>query len=168
MESAARKSKHPGGRPRKFSEPSQPVTVTLPDRTLAQLRSIDEDRARAIVKAVDQTVGRGTRPSRRVEVVEMSPGMGILVVPGSRSLRSIPWLRMIEVAPMRHLLAIVSGTPIEKVEVALLDLIDNAKISVPDEVELLRMLREKIGDLRRGQRISKAEILVITRREGKV
>jgi hypothetical protein len=113
-------------------------------------------------------VGRGTRPSRRVEVVEMSPGMGILVVPGSRSLRSIPWLRMIEVAPMRHLLAIVSGTPIEKVEVALLDLIDNAKISVPEEVELLRMLREKIGDLRRGQRISKAEILVITRREGKV
>lgn len=167
MDSVTRKSKHPGGRPRKFSEPSQPVTVTLPDRTLNQLRSIDEDRARAIVKTVDRAMG-GSRQSRRVEAVEMAPGMGLLLVPSNRSLRTIPWLRMIEVAPMRHLLAIVPGTPIEKVELALLDLIDNARTSAPDEVELLKMLRETIGDMRRGERISKAEILVITRRDGNV
>src|SRR5690606_34115626 len=42
----------PVGRPPKFREPSGPVTVTLPNRTLAQLRRIDADRAKAIVKAV--------------------------------------------------------------------------------------------------------------------
>lgn len=168
MVPAGSRPKHPGGRPRKFTEPSQPVTVTLPDRTLDQLRSIDDDRAKAIVKTVDLAVGRVTKPSRRVEVVEMAPGMGVLVVPSNRSLRGIPWLRMIEVAPMRHLLAIIPGTPIEKVEVALLDLIDNAKVTAPDELELLKMLREKIGDMRRGDRISKAEILVITRSDGRL
>jgi hypothetical protein len=154
--------KNLGGRPPKFAEPSQPITVTLPKRTLDQLRSIDGDRAQAIVKAVDAVVGEENRGSE-VEVVEMAPGMGLLVVSSNRSLRGIPWLTMIEVAPMRHLLAITPGTPIEKVEIALMDLIEAARTDAPNELSLLETLREKIGKLRRGLRISKAEILVVSR-----
>ena len=154
-----------GGRPPKFAEPSHPVTITLPDRILDQLHRIDGDRAKAIVKAVDRVLGAGGRGGalRRVELVKISPTASILMVPSNRSLRRIPWLQMIEVAPNRHLLAIDSGTPIEKVELGLLDLIENARSSGSDEVELLEALRETIGTIRRGQRISKAEILVIAR-----
>src|SRR3972149_10641897 len=154
------KRKHPGGRPPKFTDPSHPITITLPDRTLDQLPRIDADRAKAIVKAVDRVLGRGAwggRPLRQGQLVEIAPGASILVVPSNRSLRRLPWLRMIEVAPTRHLLAIVPGTPIERVEVALLDLLENARSSDPDEVDLLEVLRETIGTLRRGERISKAE-----------
>lgn len=157
----ASSERSPGGRPPKFKEPSGPVTVTLPDRTLAQLRSLDDDRARAIVKAVDAVVGSGADGSPHAEVIEMAPGIGVVVIPPNRSLRTIPWLKLIEVAPARYLLTIVPGTPIEKVEIALLDLIEDARSSAPDEVPMLKTLRGKIGQLRRGEKISMAEILFV-------
>jgi hypothetical protein len=150
-----------GGRPPKFTEPSGPVTVTLPNRTLGQLQSIDRDRAKAIVKAVDTVVERGVARSQHAEVVEMAPGTGVVVVPPSRSLDSISWLKMIEVAPARFLLTITPGTPIEKVEIGLMDLVEDAKVSVPEEVPMLEALRGEITRLRRRERLSIAEILFV-------
>lgn len=161
-DAAKHKEKNLGGRPPKFAEPSQAVTVTLPKSTLDYLRSIDDDRAKAIVKAVNATVAGEATQGAGVEVVEMAPGTGFLIVPPNRSLRGIPWLTMVEVAPMRHMLAIAPGTSIEKVEVALSDLIHVAETDAPDEVPLLEALRHKIANLRRCARISKAEILVIS------
>jgi hypothetical protein len=158
---SATTSRSPGGRPPKFNEPSGPITVTLPDRTLEQLRSLDDDRAKAIVKAVDAAVQSGTTRSLHPEVIEMAPGTGVVVVPPSRSLRAIPWLKMIEVGPARYLLTIVPGTPIEKVEIGLMDLVEDAKRSAPEEVPMLETLKEKIGQLRRGEKISMAEILFV-------
>lgn len=149
------------GRPPKFKEPSGPITVTLPDRTLAQLRRIDEDRAKAIVKAVDALVGRAAGQPPEGAIVEVAPATGVMVVPANRSLRTIPWLKIIEVAASRYLIAIQPGTPVEKVEVALLDLLEEARLSAPDEVPMLEALRDKIGQARRGNRISKAEILFV-------
>ena len=151
----------PVGRPPKFREPSGPVTVTLPDRTLAQLRRIDEDRAKAIVKAVDALAGRAAGHLPEGGIVEVDPATGVMVVPANRSLQTIPWLKIIEVAPSQYLIAIQPGTPVEKVEVALLDLLEEARLSAPDEVPMLEALRDKIGRARRGNRISKAEILFV-------
>lgn len=161
MAQASPKRRHAGGRPPKFAEPSGPITVTLPDRTLTQLRSIDEDRAKAIVKAVDAAVRADVSEPLEAEVVEVAPGTGLVVVPPNRSLRSIEWLKMIEVAPTRYVIAITPGTPIEKVEVALMDLIDDARIAAPQEVRMLETLKEQIRHLRRGDRFSVAEILCV-------
>jgi hypothetical protein len=153
--------RQPGGRPRKFTEPSRPVTVTLPERTLDQLRTVDADRALAIVKAVDAVTGGTGKNVLTVDVVEVAPGISVIVIPPTRSLRSIPWLKTIEVAPARHLITIEPGVPIEKIEVAIIDLIEVAKSDVPEEVPTLEALREKMGSLRRRERISKAEILFV-------
>lgn len=153
--------KSPGGRPRKFQEPSHPTTITLPQRTLDQLRMIDADRAKAIVKAVDRAVEAAGEAPRRVDVVEMAPGAGLLVVSPNRSLRNIPWLKMIEITPQHCLLSIESGTSIEKVELALLDLIEDATTSAPLDVPMLEELREQFGRLRRGDKFTKAEILLV-------
>jgi hypothetical protein len=150
-----------GGRPPKFDEPSGPVTVTLPARTLRQLQHLDLDRARAIVKAVNAAVGDDRQAPPRPDIVEMAPGTGLLVLPPMRSLQAIPWLTLIEVTPTRYLITIESGTPIEKVELTLMDLIEQARATAPDEVPLLEMLRERIGELRRGARISTAEVLFV-------
>ncbi len=155
------KGKHPGGRPRKFSEPSRPITITLPDRTLDQLDRAGSDRARSIVEAVDRMMGPGDEDLTRIQIIGGNPGSGVLLVPPSKSLGTIPWLRMIEVAPGRNLITIVPGVPIEKVEIALLDLIEKARTAFPDELELLEGLRGKIGNFRRGEKIAKSEILVV-------
>ncbi|MGH6635657.1 MAG: hypothetical protein ACRED0_05815, partial [Gammaproteobacteria bacterium] len=68
------------GRPPKFRGPRRPITVTLPENTLARLASIDPDRARAIVKATDTIMPFDAESHKQVELVEVAPGLGIIIV----------------------------------------------------------------------------------------
>lgn len=153
--------KHAGGRPPKFSGPRRAVTVTLPTRTLLQLADVDKDRARAIVKVTDAIVRRNLPPRKLVEVVEIEPGTGVIVVGPSSCLRRIPWLKLVAVAPARHLLVLPTGTPIDSLEVALIDLLE--EVPPPEEREriILEELRRRVRHLRRGRKVSKAELLFI-------
>ena len=58
----------------------------------------------------------------------MAPGKSLIVVGPSKALRSIPWLRLIEITPARFLLTIPSGTSIEALEVALRDLVTSSGV----------------------------------------
>lgn len=158
---ASTSKKTGGGRPKKFKETSRPVTVTLPERILRQLCNINEDRAQAIVKAVDIMAGSATHPTKPVELVEVTPGKAIIVVGPSKSLRKITWLRMIEIAPIRYILSLTSGTPIESLEVAILDLLETLSPEANEERVLLEALRNCITHQRRGKMISKGELLFI-------
>lgn len=148
-----------GGRPKKFNESSRPVTVTLPERTLRQLCNINDDRAQAIVKAVDIVAGSATHPLQPVELVEVTPGKAIIVIGSSKMLRKIPWLRMIEITPVRYLLSLPSGTPIESLEVAIMDLLETLSPEAKEDRVLLETLRNCITHQRRGKMISKGELL---------
>lgn len=149
-----------GGRPRKFAEPARPITVTLPERTLRQLAAVDPDRARAIARSADALAGdmAGAKP---VEMVEIAPGTAILVVGPSRSLRRIPWLRLVEVGPTRFLLVVPSGTPVSSLEVAILDLLEDPLAGDPGERRILEELKRHLARVRRSDSLSKAELLFI-------
>ena len=156
--------RHAGGRPRKFHESSRPVTLTLPERTLQRLEAMDVDRARAVVKAVDMATGSGDVRSPIVDVVETEKGVGIIIVGPSRRLRSVPWLRLVEVAPGRSLLSVPTGTAIESLEIAILDLLEDLGPGEEEERVLLSRLREKLRSLRHSQAMSKAEIVFVRTR----
>ena len=158
----SKKNKGQGGRPPKFNEPCRPVTVTLPKRILAQLEAIDTDRARALVKVTDAVAGaRGDR-FRPVELVEMAPGISLIVVGPSQALKQIAGLKLIEIAPARYLLTLLSGMPSESLEVALSDLLKDPDMQHNErERVILQELMNLIGHQRRTQCISKAEILII-------
>jgi hypothetical protein len=92
----------------------------------------------------------------------MAPGQSLIVVGPCQALREIPWIRMIEITPARYLLAIPSGTPIEVLEVALRDMLnDPAMKNNEREGAMLQELLNVIGQTRRNRRMSKAEILII-------
>ncbi|MBA4386417.1 MAG: hypothetical protein C0404_00445 [Verrucomicrobia bacterium] len=150
------------GRPPKFREPSRPVTVTLPERILEQLAAVDGDRAQAIVKATEAVCGTAGDRFKPVELVEMSQGKCLIVVGPNKFLKRISWLRLIEIAPGRHLLTIPSGTVVESLEIALSDLLHDPDCK-PDEREkaILHDLIKLIGHQRRTKRMSKAEILIV-------
>jgi len=152
--------KHAGGRPPKYSEARRPITVTLPERILNNLQSINPDRSRAIVRCVETAMEKGDPPFKPVELIEVTPGQALIVVGPSSSLRQIEWLRLVEIAPLRYLLVLPSGTAVEVLEVTIQDLLERLD---PDsnEIVLLRELLDIIGSQRRGQSISKAELLVI-------
>ncbi len=151
-----------GGRPPKFNEESAPVTVTLPRRILEILQDIDKDRAKAIVKCVDQIACGGRPEKRTVEVVKVSNDTGLLVVPPSRSLKSISWLQLVEIAPLRCMMVIPSGSAIEALEITLVDLIEHIPDGEIDEKMLLMDLRKKLSRFRRKEGLSKGEVLFIT------
>jgi hypothetical protein len=156
------KKKVRGGRPPKFNEERSPITVTLPLRILQKLKTIDPDRAKAIVKCVDTVVQQLWTDEQRVEVVEIEKGAGLLVVGPSQRLRSIPWLKLIEITPFRYLLAVPTGTAIDSLEIAIIDLIEHLPENDIAEKSLLMDLRQKISHHRRKEGLTKGEILYIS------
>jgi len=101
------------------------VTVTLPVRVLDLLAEVDDDRARAIARVTEVAVGRDRPKEKRVELVEIAPNRCVIVVGQSEYLRKISWLKLVDISPARNLLIIPPGTPIETLEVSLLDLIED-------------------------------------------
>ena len=158
---AVRGQRNAGGRPPKFDEPRRPVTLTLPERILDRLAAVHADRATAIVKLVDSALPGSSNGRSPIEVVEVGPGAAIILVGPSRCLRRIPWLKLAELTPGRHLLTIVPGTPIESLEVAILDLLESLPASEEYERRILGELRGLIGTARRAQNISKFEMLYV-------
>ena len=160
-------TKKKSGRPPKFREPRRPITVTLPESTLARLAVINSDRARAIVKVTDAAMPFDGKPRTQVEQVEILPGLSIILVGHSRSLQKIKWLRLVEVAPTRFLLVIPSGTSVDSLEVAIIDLLDKKEWHNPWERSLMERLRDMIRTLRREGKLSKAELLFIDTRSAR-
>lgn len=167
MSEGAISKKRDAGRPRKFAEPSRPITVTVPTRVLRMLRELNPDRARAIVRATETALGaRKERDPMRVEVVEVAPGIGLIIVGPSDSLLRIPWLRLAEIAPGRYILTIVPGTSIETIEVAIGDILEDREDMGRDERAMITEILKWIRTLRRAQNITKAELLLVSTRGG--
>jgi hypothetical protein len=152
--------KHAGGRPPKYYEPRRPITVTLPERILRDLHSINPDRARAIVKCVETVISKSGRNLKLVELVELTPGKALIVVGPSASLQQIEWLRLVEIAPLRYLLVLPSGMAVEVLEVTIHDLLRNLDPNNSESV-LLKELLNVIGHQRRGGSITKADLLFV-------
>ncbi len=161
MERVARGKTAKGGRPPKFAEPRRPITVTLPERTLRRLEEVDRDRARAIVRLADHRCCHGESESVEVEVVEIAPGSGIILVGPMRALGRIGLLKLVEVAPRRFLLTIPSGTAIESLEMEILDALESLPAHEESERAGLEQLRQIINQQRKKKAVSKREFLLI-------
>jgi len=155
------KAKNLGGRPSKFSEPSRPVTITLPERILSLLSTVNPDRALAITSVVDSLFSSSDNQQHLFEIRKVSTGKSIILVGHSKYLSQIPWLRLIEVGPARHIISIQSGTSIESMEVAIHDLLEDLPDSEHHEREILEALMKSIRTSRRSKKSVKEEILFV-------
>ena len=168
MAMASRPKKHPGGRPAKFAEPSRPVTVTLPERVLQLLAAVDADRAKAITKLVDSSLSKSGKSLKPITTVKIADEKAIILVSYSEQLLHLPWLRLIEVAPARHLISIQPGTSIESMELDLHDLLEDLPDSKSLDREILESLSQIIRASRRTKTILKEEILFVSTSTGPV
>jgi hypothetical protein len=150
-----------GGRPRKFAEPSRPITLTLPESTLRELQDIDPDRGQAIVKLTKSVLRSDGAAQSLVEIVEMVADTGLVVIGPSRALRQISFLHLIEVAPARYLLALDPGHDFRTLEIAISDVLDDLPKGETREQQLIVQLLEHIRRLRKTERVSMAKILFV-------
>ena len=155
------KGKAAGGRPPKFRETCRPITVTLPNRILESLERVNPDRAKALVKCIEASIGTGLCNGKSVELVEVLPGKALIVVHSNRSLSRIEWLRLVEMAPARYLLVLPPGMPIERLEVEMRDLMENLDENDQEEHLLLAELQKLLVQQRRQKTLSKGELLLV-------
>lgn len=154
------KGKKLGGRPPKFAEPSRPVTLTLPESTLSDLQQINADRSHAIVALTKKVLRSDGTERPLVEIVEMAKEAGLVIVGPSKALQKIPFLRLVEVAPTRYLLAVDKGHNFHSLEIAIIDALEDEQHE-KREHELLTQLLDHIKGLRKARRVSMAEILFV-------
>lgn len=154
-------AKNGRGRPPKFTEARRPITVTMPERTLRQLATLSEDRAVAIVKAVDAVCASGPDSGKLVQVVQVSSDDAIILVPPSKTLKRIPFLRLVEVSPAKFLLVIPSGMPVDSLEIAVADLLENLSSEDEPEKSVLEALKSILSQQRHRKKLTKAELLFV-------
>lgn len=150
-----------GGRPPKFDEPSRPITITLPESTLRGLQRIDPDRGRAIVRLTQDALREQTANQPLVEILEMAPNTGLIVVGPSLTLKRIPFLHLVEVSPTRFLIALDAGNDYRALELAVQDLLEELPASEDHERDLLHELVKMAKKLRQSARVSMAEVLLV-------
>jgi hypothetical protein len=150
-----------GGRPRKYAEPSQPVTVTLPQTTLRQLEQVDADRGRAIVKLAKNASLELDDGRAFVDVVDIGSGTALVVVGGASILRQIPFVRLVEVALGRYLIALLPGRGIHELEIALTDLLEDSQHLIESDRELVSQLATRLRKFRKTESVSTAQILLL-------
>jgi hypothetical protein len=155
------RGKRSGGRPAKYAEPSRPVTITLPETTLRGLQNIDPDRGRAIVKLTKTALGKAGNGPPLVEIVEMAANTALVVIGPSTYVKQIPFVRLVEIAPVRYVLAIEPGYDFASLEIALSDLLEVVPDDEPRERELIAQLLAHVKNLRKTERLSLAQILFV-------
>lgn len=151
-----------GGRPPKFDQPSRPITVTLPESTLEGLQQIHPDRGQAIVKLTAAALSQGKSSRPLVEIVDVAVKTGVLIIGPCAPLREIPFLHLVEVAPGRFLLALTPGNDFKNLEIAIHDILEDLPKGDARNRELIHQLLASIRSLRKAEKVSMAEILLVS------
>jgi len=135
--------------------------MTLPERTLRLLAKIDSDRARAIAKLVDQAAVELETPLILVGLDHPPSRQAIILIRRCRYLDDIPWIHLTEVSAGRMIISVPVGTAMEKVEVAVQDVLEShPEMDIWDRTTLDALLKA-LRDSRRSNRSSKHEILIV-------
>lgn len=148
------------GRKPKFQEPSSSITITLPDRILQQLQTVDSDRAKAIVKCVENTLAAKSRHND-IELLAVTDKEGVMVIGPCKILENIPWIKLIEIAPFRYLVSQPVGTSIESLEIALIDILEKMPEEQSEERAMILNIRQQIKQQREMETIHTREILMM-------
>jgi hypothetical protein len=92
----------------------------------------------------------------------MADGVGLIIVGPSNTLRSIPFVRLVEVAPLRYLIALDRTKSFGDLEIALQDVLEDFPKKEIEEKEMISELHQRIRQLRKGEHISMAEIVLVS------
>ena len=128
---------------------------------MRDLDRIDSDRGHAIVKLAKQAMHKDGNKPAFVEIVEMVPQIGLVIVGPSAALRRISFLHFVEVAPGRYLLALDQGYDFRNLEIALNDALEEVRADDQRDRELIEQLLGHIKELRKTDSVRMAEILFV-------
>jgi hypothetical protein len=145
------------GRPRKFAEPSRPVTLTLPLDVIAALGTVDADLSRAVVRLVRPALGR-----RRQAPAELAKfgSRAVIVVHPSRTLERRTGVCLVPLPDGRALISFdQSRTPAE-LELLIADALDDPSLSRSDR-DVFEAVATILKSARRSRDVSLRQSTII-------
>jgi hypothetical protein len=155
------------GRPRKFSDPSRPVALTLPEHAIRALKRINRDLAWAIVSLLGKREQR--RPTEPLgldaELVAVANRRSLIVV-NSDVVKKLPGVSIIPLNGHRAFLALDPGKGMADLELAVADRLGQRRLGARERkaLEALRRLVAKWRRTRSAHVHSRSIIVVEDRR----
>ena len=140
------------GRPRKFTAPSRPVTITLPDHVIGALAALDPDLGRAIVRLAQPL--RGDRPHPPAELATFGRH-SIIVVNPSRTLEKRTGIELIHLPDGRALISFDRSKTIAGLELMIADALEDPALSPADR----GVFEAVAGILKSARRADNVELL---------
>lgn len=136
------------GRPRKFSGPSRPVTLTLPVETIEALTALDRDLSRAVVRIAQPEL------RRRYAAAELATfgRRAVIVVTASRALERRIGVDLVPLPDGRALISFEETTTPDALELRIEDALEDPGLSQADRetfeaiLEILKTARRS-GDV---------------------
>ena len=117
------------GRPRKFTAPSRPVTLTLPDHVIRALTALDPDLSRAVVRLAQPLLADG--PHAPAELASFGRHSVIVVNP-SRTLEQRIGVELLHLPDGRALIAFDEATSIPGLELTIKDALEDRLLPLAD------------------------------------
>jgi hypothetical protein len=117
------------GRPRKFTAPARPVTITLPDHVLDALAALDQDLGRAIVRLAQPLLN--DRPHPPAELATFGRHSVIVVNP-SRTLEKRTGVELLHLPDGRALISFDRSRTIPGLELLIADALEDPALPPPD------------------------------------
>lgn len=151
------------GRKPKFQEPSSSITITLPDRILQQLNMVDADRAKGIVKCVENTLSNEI--DKKLKILKISEQEGVLTIGPCNILKQIPHIKLIEISPLHYIVSKPVGTTFEMIEIAIIDLLEKIGDDQAEEKEILVNIRKYLKKHREKNALQTREIILFNVQE---
>ena len=136
------------GRPRKFSGPSRPVTLTLPVETIEALTALDGDLSRAVVRLAQSDV----RHRHAAAELATFGRRAVIVVNASRALERRVGVDLVPLPDGRALISFEEHTTPDTLELRIEDALEDSGLSPTDRetfeaiLEILRTARRS-GDV---------------------
>lgn len=139
------------GRPRKFTVPSRPITLTLPEGVIEALTRVDGDLSRAVVRLAQSELAKAAHAPAELATFGRS---AVIVVNPSRTLEQHTGVTLVHLPDGRALMSFDQSMTIAQLELMIADALDGARLTSAD-----RAVFEAIGDILRTARRSPGTVL---------
>jgi hypothetical protein len=135
------------------------LSLTLPEDTVAWLRSRHQDVAWAIVQLCEQELRRAKKPLPRVDLLHLPNGQALILVEASL-VRHLGNVQLLPLSDGRGLLTFADGQGPADMELELADRLEQPGLSTSD-IQEIGLLRTQLRDWRlQGIRFERRSIVV--------
>lgn len=140
------------GRPRKFTAPSRPVTLTLPEHVIDALTALDPDLSRAVVRLAQPMLADAPHPPAELATFGRH---SVIVVNPSRTLEQRTGVELLHLPDGRALISFDQPMTIAGLELLIEDALDDKSLPPAD-----REIFGAIGSILKAARRSVTVVLL--------